>query len=1081
MNDREIKKIKKYPFLGYSSNLIESFLIIGFDTPFKIEKSNEIAEKMESISKKKDEYINSELQMHKISNKPVILNNISSDFSDGMLKEEEIINYMFPNGDIPIYACLSKETKEIKEVKEAKEIKERKDRRSEPLISSYIANSPILQKSLSPPNQNLIFYLSSDKIIEKCPKDEKEKKLNSHIMFNVYGYLFWENNIVKNCKIFFPKIFVFISQYSYFKFFSYLSQNIIYRIKNNINFEIPLEIQIYNIVNFTPCPISCDLQLDLLVNCDLLNIKPKKQAGIIKIEKEIRKDNKKEDENIQKKQNEINSMTLLQLSGYPYFDMDLSNLFGNFNFQSLYTIILFSFLEYKIIFFSPSLEFINTIMYIIRFLSYPFIDNNDLGQIYAISKEDFISGKKLDNNLIGVNCAYDEKMNIPIADKEYFIVNYNEDSLNIFYNKEKIFNHIINRNKIDSNNNNDLNNLNISNTFELKNNNCNVGKIINCINNAIEKEKQEEEEEEGKKEMKGLEGMIRLMHRSLFQCFRNIMNNDKIYYKNNNISSKNFIKELDFDKKNDNNAEKHFDYKNYDYQYDEYREYNESILKAFFNFNLKIYQKCHDKIKLIVTNEHSNQNECKYENIFYDLDIGGNDSNDLEECDKIFLDLFEKTSKYNQFINLFLKENLCCELNRPSMIMTEEFLNINKALKKNEVKDYFQIINSFYQNSRLIGKIDFNDFFTYYREKLAKKFFFITLNSTKVEQCIYESKASKKYIYKQKEFQLDNDILRKYTYILNNMEEKELYNLFPSLKFKLTENVLPEMNYTFFATNLEANLLKEKFYEVEKILIVIILAIYIIALKNKIILFHFFEEIMKHNDIKKTIILRKYIYLILSILNDMIKEKLNKNENCINELLLYKEIMNCIYKKEKDYYYPNEGLSTLIYNFNIFQKKYEEIQESHKYDNENKEIIAKYNSSQRDTLEEGVSYIVILKDNACKDKGPIKEEALISTVETLGYVGTIQYTCKSCQSRIKPDLFFVIVPLNKSGNAGFLSLNSSYKIIMNVLKNILTNNVKDKSKTEKDLFDVIGNIIYYINFKKGKKNIISDFLASCLK
>ena len=52
---------------------------------------------------------------------------------------------------------------------------------------------------------------------------------------------------------------------------------------------------------------------------------------------------------------------------------------------------------------------------------------------------------------------------------------------------------------------------------------------------------------------------------------------------------------------------------------------------------------------------------------------------------------------------------------------------------------------------------------------------------------------------------------------------------------------------------------------------------------------------------------------------------------------------------------------------------------------------------------------------------------------------------------------------------------------MNVLKNILTNNVKDKSKTEKDLFDVIGNIIYYINFKKGKKNIISDFLASCLK
>jgi hypothetical protein len=212
----------------------------------------------------------------------------------------------------------------------------------------------------------------------------------------------------------------------------------------------------------------------------------------------------------------------------------------------------------------------------------------------------------------------------------------------------------------------------------------------------------------------------------------------------------------------------------------------------------------------------------------------------------------------------------------------------------------------------------------------------------------------------------------------------------------------------------------------------------------------------------------------------MVKEKIDKNENCIKEFLLYKEVMSCIYNGDKNCYYPNEGFSTIIHNFNIYQIMYEEKLKS-KFEKENQEIIKKYQSNEKDMLEQGVSYIVILKDNSCKDKGPIKDEALITTVETLGYLGTIQYTCKTCQSRIKPDLFFVVVPLNKSGSAGFLSLSCSYKNIMNVLKNVLANNIADKKKLDKDLFDVIGNIIFYVNYKKGKNNDISNFLAACLR
>ena len=1045
MKEREIKKTKKYPFYGYSPNLIESFLIIGFDNSFKNEKALEILDNknLNQKPKKKEEEQNTESNVKLIPTfipgRPIVLNNISTDFHDGVLNEEEIIKNMFPNNQTPIHISFSKTGK------------------------------------LEPSNQNLLFYLSADRIYEEDPGESEEKQYNSNIMFNVYGYLFWECYNVQDSKVFFPQIFVFISQYSYFKLFSYLSQNIIFRIRKNINFEVPLEIQLYNIVNFTPSPIICDLQMDLLLNYDLLNIKSHNKPEIIKILKE-KKEIKKE-ENVERKQNEINSMTLLQLSGYPYFDIDLSFLFGYFKFESLFTIYLFSFLEFKMFFFSSSLEFINTIMYITKFLSFPIMDNSDLGQIYTISKEAFLNKKEvIKNNLIGINCAYDKKIEIPEAYGNHFIISHKNDSLDLYFNGDYLYSHIINiKNDV-----NDSSNINYCNNIQINDNNRNIMKIIRTIENTV---KESEEENENEKKCRSfLEGIILTMHQSLFQCFRNIMNNDKIN-NNNMMSLKTIIKELNINEGN---------YKNFDYQYDEYREYNENILRPFFNFNLTIFKYFHDMLNLMILNRVSSS-EGNYEAIYYNIQYKREDPDNLSECDKIFFDYFEKTSKFHQFFNLFMKKNLTPELSRPSMIMTEEFINVIEALKADERKDFAQVINcfyqnkdfiqsinNFYQNSSKIGKIDFNNFYIYFRGNFGKNLFDICLNTSKVEKSILETKTITKYIYQQKGFQLDNDILRKYVYLLNDLEEKDLYLYFPSLKYILSENKLPVINSTAFADFLESTLINEKFYVIEEILVFVLLSIYIITLKNKVIIFHFFEEILKI-EIKRKLILRKYIYLILLIINDLIKEKISKQENYINELLLYKEIMNCIYTNTKKCYYPNEGLSTLVENFIVHQMKYEELLKQKKYSEENKKIIAKYNSDERDIPEEGVSYIVILKDNACKDKGPIKDEALISTIETLGYLGSIQYTCKTCQTKIKPDLFFVLVPIDKSGNTGFLSLSCSYKNITNLLKNILAGKVTDQKKIEKELFDIIGNLIFYLNYKKGRNNIISGYLASCLR
>jgi hypothetical protein len=176
---------------------------------------------------------------------------------------------MFPNKLITIYYEKYKSGRNEKAEKE--------EEKKEPMI------------------QNILLYLKVNKIFEfDDAHNEKDENLKKNLMFNIYGFLFWEPYLVdgrdkKRYKIFFPKIFVFISQYPFFKYFSFLSQNIYARIKQNTPYEIPLEIQLYNIVNFTPSPINSYLCLEFLINEDLLNLKTKvytkKDDEIFKINK----------------------------------------------------------------------------------------------------------------------------------------------------------------------------------------------------------------------------------------------------------------------------------------------------------------------------------------------------------------------------------------------------------------------------------------------------------------------------------------------------------------------------------------------------------------------------------------------------------------------------------------------------------------------------------------------------------------------------------------------------------------------------------------------------------------------------
>ena len=162
-------EIKRFPYCGFSHNLIEMFLIIGYDSSFII---NEMPLKIEIYEDENKEIIsNKKFNQLIIDLKPSILSVLSSDFKKEMISLNDIMKYLFPS----------------------------------PFILSYThsLNSNVnIEKYV----QNFIFQINPS---------INDEKINS----NAYCFYFFEQQIIKsiftnkNIKVFIPKCFVIISQF----------------------------------------------------------------------------------------------------------------------------------------------------------------------------------------------------------------------------------------------------------------------------------------------------------------------------------------------------------------------------------------------------------------------------------------------------------------------------------------------------------------------------------------------------------------------------------------------------------------------------------------------------------------------------------------------------------------------------------------------------------------------------------------------------------------------------------------------------------------------------------------------------
>ena len=446
--------ISKYPYLGYSQNIIEYFSIIGYEEAML----PQIIEEYKTNNNHNDLY------------SPSIISSIISNKDFGLIDNELIINQIFPYNP--------------------KIINVKNNLRNSSSKNTIIEN---------PISKNVIYSFMIDS------PDGKTK-----LFYTCFGYIFYEkykyydsnNNLFSLEEYYIPKAFCILSQYSYFSFFYYICNNL-HRLLNNKEQQIPLEIIIYNIVNILPAPLNYNFNY-----------------------------------NIFSYELEVPSYNIPQLSGYPYLDFNLMEIFNILPLNLVIEIFLITFIEQSILFFSSDLEILNMVMFIMYSLNYPLNNSTYFWHITSIPKSElneenrFVS--QIMTSLLGVYSSYDETIDTFPFGSYHFIVDLDnkkmffKESNNIDINTKKEVDKL---SKLKTYLQNIIKEKSINNSIFLKKF---IDQLKKDLNNILSKE--EQINQKNKKEINFFNGQND-NNKLIQECFYNfIINILMIFYQNINLS-----------------------------------------------------------------------------------------------------------------------------------------------------------------------------------------------------------------------------------------------------------------------------------------------------------------------------------------------------------------------------------------------------------------------------------------------------------------------------------------------------------------------------------------------------------------
>ena len=381
------KKNIKYPFSGIAPNLIDKFLVLGYeqktiDTTYK-----------NCIPEDKPE-LKTRFKFLEFEERPYIVNEICNDYSKDWLDNDLILELIFPNN--PQMYFLDKQY-----------INAKKEIDDELLIGNY----------------SIIFSIN--------PQDNSGSKRS----YNGLGYIFY---VVNEYRIegeligylYVPMAYVILSEYPYFYHFNEICKNVYLQMKRE-NDEIPIDILLYNTVKYTPSPISKSINLSFGASIGFPQDKNNKIEEILSSLNSISsKDNKG-----------IPTMFFNQLSGYPFMDINLSFIFNLIPPEIIVEVFIFSFLEHDIIFYSSRPEILNMVMYIFSCFNYPFNDSIYYWHILSVSQQSFMSGTstfvgKTCSTLTGILNEYDPELLTTKKIREHFVLDIDNKNFFFLYQEE---------------------------------------------------------------------------------------------------------------------------------------------------------------------------------------------------------------------------------------------------------------------------------------------------------------------------------------------------------------------------------------------------------------------------------------------------------------------------------------------------------------------------------------------------------------------------------------------------------------------------------------------------------------------
>ena len=374
--DIDIKNKKiKFPFSGKAPNLIDKFLVLGYE-------QKTIDYTLDKFKMNTNNFFNS----IELKERPYIVNEICNDYCKNLINNDLILELVFPKF---------------------------------PRI--YFKNTALFEKKKKKDDISTDPYFI---IFSINPQDNYDSKKS----YNGFGYIFYktENKSVENVSgiLYSPVAYVILSEFPYFNHFNEICKNVYSQMKKESD-EIPIEIILFNTVKFAPSPINNCLNLSFGAEINF------RQDADLSVESIISSLN-----SLDRNKSGIPSIFFNQISGYPFMDINISFLLNLLSPAIIIEVFIFSFLEQDIIFYSSRPEFLNTVMYIFSNLNYPFNDSIYYWHICSVSLESFMNSSssfvgKTCSTLTGILEDYNPEVYTTKKINEHFVLDI--DNKNFFY------------------------------------------------------------------------------------------------------------------------------------------------------------------------------------------------------------------------------------------------------------------------------------------------------------------------------------------------------------------------------------------------------------------------------------------------------------------------------------------------------------------------------------------------------------------------------------------------------------------------------------------------------------------------